>query len=343
MTKQQYYLGQAPWFIIKQFLGLYPEYSYSKFKELEVEVIQTIWDMFGPRAACYIEYSAHPEPYTRQNYNWHETKERDNISLNAFRNTRPSGNYIPRNVIEYYVSKGGWNNTPRIPHKEFSDIYYDIYGSDIIKATNHLNKLLNKDQEWRHTIIHGANSIGRHKPIVKLPIIDRYDVPASIREELELVIEKTSSSNASQAHKHASSAIKKIIFAACPNEPKRANIYKALNSAVVQKKRLCLCGQIIPTADQSMLDRHFLSNKHCKGVMKKGNLTVIKNWYKNTGILPPGFTYNPSDDTLEHIIPIDLKRSGNHIIQHQNSVDLCQYITSASDGMGSIAALPIYD
>ena len=73
-TKQSYYLGQGPWLLIKDYLGVIKnKYSYSQFMELELEVIEKLWEKHSGvklQPGAHIHHCPRPEPYTRQLYSW---------------------------------------------------------------------------------------------------------------------------------------------------------------------------------------------------------------------------------------------------------------------------------
>lgn len=71
MTKQcAYYLGQGPWFIIKEYLGLYSnKYAYSEFMKLEAEVVEEVWKTHNPLWPAFGE-KTRPQPYGWHRYTW---------------------------------------------------------------------------------------------------------------------------------------------------------------------------------------------------------------------------------------------------------------------------------
>jgi len=314
MSKQNYYLGQGPWYIIKQYLGLRPGYCYKEFMDLELEVLQNIWykkagwiiGLDGP--SCYDQ----PTPYQFQIYKWN--KDVKTSVMDVCKMT------VTGTGVDDYDALKSCSQPCRHYNKEVSEQYYKKHYPEFLATLHAMDSVLSKDKKLR------SSPFDAIKPI---------DTNRLLESELqELTSRATLEAAQAGAAAHSQFCVlKKAILAECTASPHRLEVYKALNQAVQRRQCLCACGCTVPTTGRAF-QKHLKSNKHCKKVLEKCSLSSLEAWYQSTGNVPPGFTRNASCD-FSHIIPEDSKRAvGSHSIRHKNSVDLGNFLSKYPWGRG---------
>lgn len=304
---QNYYLGQGPWYIIKQYLGIYPGYRYKEFMDLELEVIQNIWyKVVGANGDGAPPLERQPTPYQYQNYKWGKM-----APLHT--------SYTP-----HALQPGGdWNHSHRQWLEELSEEYYKQNFPELVATLDAMNSVLEKDRHLK-TVTNSIYSIIRP--------INAAALPHQLRCKLDADITCKITEAAVEAHSSYSSFLKAKIMAACVNNHHRLDVYKALDRCVKEKYRLCACGRTVPTKGKAF-EKHLKSINHCEKVLKNSSVWSLEAWYCYTNTVPPGFV-RKSVGTWSHIIPEDRKRTYRHVIRHQNSVDLASHLKSDPDASG---------
>jgi hypothetical protein len=337
-TKQSYYLGQGPWLLIKDYLGVIKnKYSYSQFMELELEVIEKLWEKHSGvklQPGAHIHHCPRPEPYTRQLYSWEKTKHPlkgySNILLAGAIHHAYDQRGGARKVI-HTPARPGWRCTPRHHEKEVSGLYYKKKYPAIAALAATIKKIHQEDEHLEPP------------PPPKVKNIHRL----SSRKELEVEATMNATEQAVLAYDECVRLGKQQIFAACVNNPNRKMFYAALDQAVRLGKRKCLCGCIVATKTKAF-DRHLKTNTHTKQLALKANIYAIEAWYQYSGVLPPGFERrktNSSDlsccseearliDRWTHIIPADPGRVVSHPASHCHAFNMCHYISTSGWGTG---------
>ena len=118
MNQQQYYLGQGPWFEIKEYLGLFThKYAYSQFINLELEVLEEIYENIT-NIKC--RGNIKPAPYMYQWWDWGDS-------------IKPLG----RRTYEL----------------EMSEIYYEKNHPDIIASMKAINEQIAKDENLKGRLV----------------------------------------------------------------------------------------------------------------------------------------------------------------------------------------------
>lgn len=325
---QKYYLGQGPWYIIKEYLGIYSGYRYKEFMDLELEVIQNIWyNKVGQTIGAWAPSpSRQPTPYQHQKYKW--------------RKIAPGSTQKPPQglIYEYHLELGRirrhnpvkasrpdveWNHSPREWLDELSEEYYKQNFPELVATLDAMNSVLEKDRHLK-TVTNSIYSIIRP--------INAAALPHQLRRELDADVTGNITEAAVEAHSSYSSFLKSKILAACVNDHRRHDVYKALDRCVRQKYRLCVCGCTVPTKGKAF-ENHLKSINHCEKVLKNSSVWSLEAWYCYTNTVPPGFV-RKSVGTWSHIIPEDRKRTYRHVIRHQNSVDLASHLKSDPDASG---------
>ena len=317
MSKQKYYIGQGPWHLIKQYLGLKPEYCYKEFMNLELEVIQNIWykkagriiGLDGP--SCYDQ----PTPYQFQMYKWN--KDVKTSVMEVCKMTVTSTDDF--NAVVAAVMKSCLGYELRHYNKEVSEQYYKKHYPEFLATLRAMDSILSKDKNLRS------------KPFDAIKPIDTNRLLNIELEELTLKATLEAAQAGAAAHSQFC-VLKKTILAQCTTSPHRLEVYKALNQAVHQRYRLCACGCTVPTTGRAF-QKHLKSNKHCKKVLQNCTGPSLEAWYQSTGTVPPGFTRNARSD-FSHIIPEDSKRPVLHTVRHKNSVDLGKFLYNSPWGRG---------
>lgn len=312
MSKQNYYIAQGPWHIIKQYLGLQPEYCYKEFMNLELEVIQNIWYRKAGKAMGLCEPSCcdQPTPYQFQIYKWNKDVKSAVNEKGELTVLTPSTPSAKMKVFDYQL---------RHYNKEVSEQYYKKHYPEFLATLHAMDSVLSKDKKLR------SNPFDTIKPIDTNRLLD------SELEELTLRATLEAAQAGAAAHSQFC-ALKKAILAQCTTSPHRLEVYKALNQAVRQRYRLCACGCTVPTTGRAF-QKHLKSNKHCKKVLQNCTGPSLEAWYQSTGTVPPGFTRNAHSD-FSHIIPEDSKRPVLHTVRHKNSVDLGKFLYNSPWGRG---------
>jgi len=344
-TKQSYYLGQGPWLLIKEYLGVINnKYMYSQFMELELEVIEEIWKKYSgitSTADSKAHYRPRPIPYMRQPYSWEKTKH-----------PIPGvGNILLERAIKCaygdykwaYKLAGtrapAWRCTPRHYATEMTELYYKKKYPDLHALAASINKIHQEDEHL--------------EPPPPPKVKNIYQLPS--RHELEVEATMNATEQAVLAYDECVHLGKQQIFAACVNNPNRKMIYAALDQAVRLGKRKCLCGCVVATKTKAF-DRHLKTNTHTKQLALKANIYAIEAWYQYSGVMPPGFercikkppvpaSLGPFDQEIlwwSHIIPADPKRAASHPASHRDSFNMCIYISSSGWGAGKNRIEPIH-
>lgn len=338
-TKQSYYLGQGPWLLIKEYLGVFKnKYNYSQFMELELEVIEEIWKKHSGilLLADSFRRVRHPRPipYMRQLHSWEKTKHPvagySNI-LMAGAIHGAYGRMEATRKVKDTPSRPGWRCTPRHYEKTISELYYKKKYPDIAALVAAIKKTHQEDE---------------HLELPPPPKVKNIHWLPS-RKELEVEATMNGTEQAVLAYNECVRLGKQQIFAACVNNPNRKMIYTALDQAVRLGKRKCLCGSVVATHTKAF-DRHLKTNTHTKQLALSANIYAIEAWYQHSGVLPPGFERrktNSSDlsssseearliDRWSHIIPADPGRVVAHPASHCAAFNMCHYISTSGWGAG---------
>ena len=333
---QKYYLGQGPWYIIKEYLGIYPGYRYKEFMDLELEVIQNIWYNKVGQAigALAPSPSRQPTPYQHQKYKWMKIapgstwkwsqgllyEYQYSVTSTSWRMTRRHNPVkASRPDVEWLHSKREWLH-------ELTEQYYKQNFPEFVATLDTMNSVLEKDIHLKSTGTCNKSMCSVIRPI------NAAALPRRLRRELDADITGNITEAAVEAHSSYSSFLKSKILAACVNDHRRHDVYKALDRCVRQKYRLCVCGCTVPTKGKAF-ENHLKSRNHCEKVLKNSSVWSLEAWYCYTGVVPPGFV-RKSIGTWSHIIPEDRKRNYRHVIRHDGRVDLADYLKSDPDGAG---------
>ena len=312
MSKQNYYLGQGPWYIIKQYLGLRPGYCYKEFMNLELEVLQNIWYKKAGKAMNLDPPSAYckPTPYQFQKLLWDNTGVEHQIenvqALTCGSRTRK-------------VRGAG---TLRNYNKELTRQYYKKHYPEFLATMDAMDSVLEKDKNLTSVAFDSIKSL---------------KIELGLGPEIgELTRAATLDATQAAVEVHNKfSVMKKAILAACVQNPLRLDIYKALDRAVRRRYRLCACGCTVPTSDKAF-KKHLKSKNHCNKVLVNCSAASIEAWYKCAGTLPPGFT-RIAENEFSHIIPdlqISMWHGVLHAIRNRGSGDLGPCLSQSSWARG---------
>jgi len=309
MSKQNYYLGQGPWIIIKEYLGIFKKnYAYSKFMELELEVIEEAWGKHaGRHHACRNRKSPRPRPtpYTKQVHKWEKT----NYPLTGYSNP------LLASAIDFAYEKRedeskilnaaprpGWGCTPRPLNSRLA-------------ATIVAMNIIHQEDELLTT------------PKVK----NTNNLTGLDRHELDLT--RAATKQAVMAYEDCVTLGKQQIFRACVNNPNRKMIYEALDKATRLGKRKCLCGCVVATHTKAF-ERHLKTITHTKQLSLEANTHAIEAWYHYSGVMPPGFERSAVGRWI-HIIPADPGRGLAHRAGATwRAFNMCDHISNSPCGSG---------
>lgn len=319
MSKQNYYLGQGPWYIIKQYLGLHPGYCYKEFMNLELEVLQKIWYAKAGKAMSLnrVWLGAQPIPYQFQHLLWDNNSSLDFHIENLKRYTCAHGTPYPED--ETGASQ------KRHYNKELTRQYYKKHYPEFLAAMDAMDAVLENDKKLKSVPFDSIKSLNERKLI------------GSEIAELARGATLDATEAAVKAHSKLS-VLKKTILAACVHSPLRLDVYKALDQAVRRRYRVCACGCTVPTCGKAF-EKHLKSDAHCKKVLVNCSATSIEAWYQCSGTLPPGFTRS-APFSFSHIIPEDSKRPPLHTIRNSGSADFGPCLSLSSWGRGRYLVLP---
>lgn len=332
---QKYYLGQGPWYIIKEYLGIYSGYRYKEFMDLELEVIQNIWYNKVGRTigALAPSPSRQPTPYQHQKYKWSKIapgsvktrrrglqyEYRHSVTTTSWRMARGRGP-VKLGAVEWSYSRRDDSGD------ELTEQYYKQKFPEFVATLDAMNSVLEKDIHLKSARTCNKSMCSLIRPI------NAAALSPQLRLELDADITNNITEAAVEAHSSYSSFLKSKILAACVNDHRRHDVYKALDRCVRQKYRLCVCGCTVPTKGKAF-ENHLKSQNHCEKVLKNSSVWSLEVWYRWTGVVPPGFV-RKGIGTWSHIIPEDRKRTHRHVIRHDGRVDLADYLRHEPDGAG---------